>query len=362
MGHKGRRLPGFLILIPIILTFFGVFMIYEASSINATRLYGDAFLFARQQLKWFALALIVFFVFLKLDYHYFYQLSIIILLINIVLLVLIFIPGFSGTILGAKRWLSIGPIHLQPSELTKFSLIVYLSSWFCFKERNRFFAFILLTSLLIGLVILQPDMGTASVLGICAVYLYYVSGAPYSHFFLLLLIGILVGGFFIFSSPYRMNRLTSFMDPSTDPQGISYHIGQINTALSLGGWFGTGYGSSKQKFQFLPEAHTDSIFAIVGENFGFVGTSILISGYLIFFYNLYKNVIKVKDKLGFLLSSSILFLLIIQCLINLGAIAQLIPLTGIPLPFISYGGSSLLTLYALLGIMFNIFKNNKTYA
>ncbi len=361
MGRKSGSLSPLLFFVPTLLTIFGVFMIYEASSINASRLYGDAFLFVKQQVKWFGLALIIYWFFMKFDYHYLYSLALIVLIVNIVLLVLIFIPGFSSTVLGAKRWLSIGPIRLQPSEFSKFSLIVYLSAWFSFKERSRFLAFILLISLLIGLVILQPDMGTASILGLCAVYLYFVSGAPYSQFFLLIIIGLLAGGFFIFSSPYRLSRLTAYLDPKTDPQGITYHINQVNTALSLGSWFGTGYGSSKQKFQFLPEAHTDSIFAIIGENFGFVGTTILISSYLIFFYNLYLNIIKIKDRLGFLLASSILFLLVIQCLINLAAMAQLIPLTGIPLPFISYGGSSLLTLYALLGIMYNVFKYHKTY-
>ena len=361
MGRKPKRISALLFFIPTLLTLFGVFMIYEASSINAGRLYGDTFLFVKQQLKWFGLALLVYWFFIKFDYHYLYNLALITLVINIILLVLIFVPGFSTTVLGAKRWLSLGPINLQPSEFSKFSLIIYLSAWFSFKERGRFFAFILLISLLIGLVILQPDMGTASVLGLCAVFLYFVSGAPYSQFLLLIIIGLVTGIFFIFSSPYRLNRLTAYLDPNSDPQGITYHISQVNTALSLGGWLGTGYGSSKQKFQFLPEAHTDSIFAIVGENFGFVGVTILIGSYLIFFYNLYQNVIRVKDRLGFLLSSSILFLLIIQCLINLSAMAQLIPLTGIPLPFLSYGGSSLLTLYALLGIMYNIFKYHKTY-
>ncbi|OGK61976.1 hypothetical protein A2209_00580 [Candidatus Roizmanbacteria bacterium RIFOXYA1_FULL_41_12] len=361
MGRKTGRLSPLLFFIPALLTVFGVFMIYEASSINSSRLYGDAFLFVKQQLKWFGLALIVYWFFMKFDYHYLYSLALIALVVNIVLLVLIFIPGFSSTVLGAKRWLSLGPIRLQPSEFSKFSLIIYLSAWFSFKERGRFFAFILLISLLIGLVILQPDMGTASILGLCAVYLYFISGAPYSQFFLLIIIGLVAGAFFVFSSPYRLSRLTAYLDPKTDPQGITYHINQVNTALSLGGWFGTGYGSSKQKFQFLPEAHTDSIFAIIGENFGFAGTTILISSYLIFFYNLYLNIIKIKDRLGFLLASSILFLLIIQCLINLAAMAQLIPLTGIPLPFISYGGSSLLTLYALLGIMYNVFRYHKTY-
>jgi len=360
MRHKSSPISALLFFIPTLLTLFGIFMIYEASSINADRLYGDSFLFVKQQLKWFLLALLVYWFFIKFNYHHLYNLALILLIVNIVLLILVFIPGFSTTVLGAKRWLTLGPVTLQPSEFSKFSLIVYLSAWFSYKEKNRFLAFIMLTSLLIGLVILQPDMGTASILGLCAVFLYFVSGASYSQFMLLIIIGLVAGGFAILSSPYRLSRLTAYLNPTADPQGITYHINQINTALSLGGWFGTGYGSSKQKFQFLPEAHTDSILAIIGENFGFLGIIILIATYLIFFYNLYQNIIKVKDRLGFLLSSSILFLLIIQCLINLAAMAQLIPLTGIPLPFISYGGSSLLTFYACLGIMYNIFKYHKT--
>lgn len=361
MGRKSGKIPALLFFLPTLLTLFGVFMIYEASSISAARLYGDAFLFVKQQLKWFILALGAYWLFLKFDYHNLYSLAIITLLINIFLLMIIFLPGFSTTILGAKRWLSLGPVRLQPSEFSKFSLIIYLSSWFSYKERGRFFAFVLLISLLIGLVILQPDMGTATILGLCAVFLYFVAGAPYSQFLLLVIVGLLTGFFFVFSSPYRLNRLTAYLNPHQDPDGNTYHINQVNTALSLGGWLGTGYGSSKQKFQFLPEAHTDSIFAIIGENFGFIGITALIGAYLIFFYNLYLNVIKVKDRLGFLLSSSILFLLIAQCLINLAAMAQLIPITGIPLPFLSYGGSSLLTFYALLGIMYNVFNYHKTH-
>jgi len=363
MGRKaaGALFPP-LIFVPILLTIFGIFMIYEASSINSARLYGDAFLFAKQQLKWFFVGLIAFLFFYKFDYHNLYHLAFFILLGNILLLILIFIPGFSTSVLGAKRWLSLGPLRLQPSEFTKLSLLIYLSSWFSFKERGRFFAFLLLTSFLIGLVIIQPDMGTAFILGTTAVFLYYISGAPHSHFLLILLMGIVAGMFFIFTTPYRVHRLTAFFDPANDPQGINYHVNQINTALSLGGWLGTGYGSSKQKFQFLPEAHTDSIFAIIGENFGFFGTTLLISTYLIFFFNLYQNILKVKNRLGFLLASGTLFLLIIQTLVNLAAMAQLVPLTGIPLPFLSYGGSSLLVFYSLLGITFNIFRQGKTYA
>lgn len=348
-----------LIVIPLLLTTFGIFMIYEASSITAGRLYNDAFLFVRHQFNWFLIGIAVMIFFSFLDYHVLYSFSLLILLFNLFLLILVFVPGLSTTILGAKRWLKLGPINIQPSELTKLTLIIYLSAWFSFKERNRFFAFFLLTSFLIGLVMLQPDMGTAFILGMIAVFLYFISDAPWSQLILLLSLGFGAGTFFILTSPYRLQRLLTFFNPAQDLQGIGYHIQQINIALSLGGWFGGGFGSSKQKFQFLPEAHTDSIFAIIGENFGFIGSIIIIVAYLLLFFNIYKHIDKIKDRLGFLLSSGILFLLILQTLINLAAMVQLLPLTGIPLPFISYGGSSLLSFFALIGILLNIFKQHK---
>lgn len=360
MGRKKEifSLRNLFFIIPVLLTIFGIFMIYESSSVTASRIYGDSFYFVKHQLKWFILAIGVFYLFYSLDYHILYNLSLLLLLGNIVLLILIFVPGLSTTVLGANRWLNIAGIKLQPSEFTKLTLITYLSAWFTFKERGRFFAFLLLTSFLIGLVMLQPDMGTAVILGSLAVFLYFLSGAPLSHFFLLFLMGSLAGLLFIITSPYRLERLMTFLHPETDPQGIGYHVKQINIALSLGGWLGSGFGSSKQKFQFLPEAHTDSIFAIVGENFGFIGTAIIIFTYLLLFFQIYKKIEKIKDRLGFFLASGILFLMTLQTFINLGAMVQILPLTGIPLPFISYGGSSLLAFYAMMGILLNIFKQS----
>jgi cell division protein FtsW len=265
----------------------------------------------------------------------------------------------STTILGAKRWLKIGGFTLQPSELTKLTLIIYLSSWFSFKERGRFFAFLLLTSFLIALVMFQPDLGTAAMLGILSVFLYFVSGSPLIHMVFLSVTGFISGTFLIVTSSYRMKRLLTFLNSSVDPQGIGYHVNQINIALSLGGLLGTGFGNSRQKYQFLPEAHTDSIFAIIGENFGFIGALLVISAYIFLFFQIYKNIKKTKDTLGFLLSTGILFTMLVQTFINLAAIVGLTPLTGIPLPFISYGGSSLLSFYAMTGILLNIFKQNK---
>lgn len=348
-----------LIIIPILLTIFGIFMIFESSSVNAARVYSDAFFFIKHQIIWFLIALVAFSIFYFIDYHLLYNFSLLLLVINLVLLMLIFIPGMSTTVLGAKRWLKIGPIPIQPSEFTKLTLITYLSSWFSYRERSRFFAFLLLTSIIIGLVMLQPDLGTATILGATAIFLYFVSSAPLSNFLILIPLGLLTIGIFAFLEPYRIQRMLTFINPELDPQGIGYHVRQINIALSLGGLWGVGFGHSKQKFQFLPEAHTDSIFAIIGENFGFLGTSIVVFCYLILLINAYQQIIKIKNKLGFLLASGIVFLIITQSIINLGGMVQILPLTGVPLPFISYGGSSLVTFYALLGIMLNIFKQER---
>lgn len=347
-------------IIAILLTLFGIFMIYEASSVTAIRVYGDSFYFVKNQLTWFVLALGAFTFFALLDYHLLYTLALPMLLANLVLLMMVFVPGLYTTALGAKRWLRLGPIPLQPSELTKMSLIIYLSAWFSFKERSRFFAFLFLTGIVIGLVMLQPDLGTASILGLVAVFLYFMSGAPFKHFGFIIPAALVVLLVFAVSSPYRLHRLMTFTNPDSDPQGIGYHVKQINIALSLGGVFGVGFGNSKQKFQFLPEAHTDSIFAIIGENFGFVGATFITSMYMLMLFLIYQQIGKIRDRLGFLLAGGIMFLIGLQSLINLGAMVQVLPLTGVPLPFISYGGSSLVSFYILLGILVNILRRQQS--
>ena len=344
-----------LFILPVLLSIIGIFMIYEASSITAARVYGDSLYFVKNQVIWFILSLGVFAFFSRVNYHNLYHLALPLLVINLVLLLLVFVPGLYADVLGAKRWLKLGPITMQPSEMAKLTLIVYLSAWFSYKERDRFFAFLILTGLIIALVMFQPNLGTAALLGCTSLFLYIVSGAPLYHvFFLVPVAGVTLLSLALTSS-YRLRRIMAFLQPSLDPQGIGYHISQINTSLSLGGMIGTGFGASKQKFQFLPEAHTDSIFAIVGENFGFVGGILIIMIYLTMLFLLYRNIFVTKDRLGFLLAAGVFFLFGMQVLVNLGAMVQLIPLTGIPLPFLSYGGSSLLTYYALFGIAVNIY-------
>lgn len=298
----------------------------------------------------------------RLDYHKLYILALPLLVINIVLLLLVFIPGLSTSALGARRWLVIGPATLQPSEFTKFSLIIYLAAWFSYKERSRFFAFLLLTGFIILLVMLQPNLSTASLLATTAIFMYVLSGPPIQHILITFALGITTLATLAVSSSYRLKRVMTFFNPSQDPQGIGYHITQINIALSLGGIFGAGFGASKQKFQYLPEAHTDSVFAIIGENFGFVGASIIVLFYVLILFLVFQTIRNSRDRLGFLLASGIFFLIGAQAIINLSAMVQILPLTGIPLPYLSYGGSSLITFYALLGILINISRYNSKHA
>jgi cell division protein FtsW len=272
----------------------------------------------------------------------------------------VLIPGIGAKAGGARRWIDLGFFNIQPTELAKFSVIIYLSSWFIHKERKRFFSFLILIGFLMFLIILQPDMGTAIIVFLLSIIIYFLSGGSLVH--LLLLVPFAAGAFMLLIkiSPYRLNRLLAFFNPSLDPLGITYHLNQILISLSNGGLLGQGFGASRQKYLFLPEAHTDSIFAIMGEEFGFVGSCILIALYLVLIYKIYHVVRCAPDRYGKLLAGGIFAFFNLQIIINLAGVVNLFPLTGVPLPFLSYGGSNLLISFALIGILMNIEKKMRT--
>ncbi len=343
-----------LAIIPIILTTIGLFFIFDASSINAFRAFGDSFYFFKQQLIWFVLGIGVMGAFSIFDYRKLYYVSFPFLLMTIFFLIVVLIPGVGVTVGGARRWISLGPIGFQPSEVAKFSAILYLSSWFLYKERQRFISFLLLLSFIIGLIMIQPDLGTSIIIFLLFVSIYFFSGENLLHLALFSPFAFFAGLILVFSSSYRLKRLTAYLNPDLDPGGIGYHIRQITISLASGGFLGRGLSSSRQKYQFLPEAHTDSIFAIIGEEVGFLGSLVLILLYVFLLYLIFKVAVNAKDRFGKLLAGSIWCLLAWQMIINLGAMVSLIPLTGVPLPFISYGGSSLLILFSLMGIVISI--------
>lgn len=355
--HKIKSLS--LFFLPVILSVVGLFFIFEASSISAFRIYGSGFYYLKLQFIWFILGLIAMVVFSFFDYRRLYYFAFPLLLVNIGLLILVLIPGIGMASGGARRWIDLGLVTIQPTELAKFTMILYLSSWFMHKERHRFFSYLFLLALTIFLIILQPDMGSAFILLAVFLILYFLSGQELHYLFLLIPLAFVSFFVLIKTSAYRFKRFLAFLNPEADPLGMTYHLRQIMIALSAGGFLGRGIGASRQKYEFLPEAHTDSIFAIIGEEFGFIGGFALIIFYFFFLRQIFNVAKNAKDRYGKLLAGAIFSLFSLQVIVNLAGMVNLIPLTGIPLPFISYGGSSLLVFFTLTGVVINIEKMNK---
>lgn len=358
---KQKKQVDFSILIlTIFFSLFGMLMIFESSNVLAFKDFSDKYYFVKEQLKWLIIGFIALVITSKISFKKYYSLSFPLLIFTIISLLAVFIPGLGVKALGASRWLRLGPVNFQPSELAKLTTIFYLSAWFSNKEKGRLGPFILFTSMVVGLVILQPDLGTAIILSIIAITLYFLSGASLWHFLMIIPVAVVSVFILIITSAYRFRRFTTFLNPNQDPLGASYHIRQILIALGSGGFWGLGLGSSRQKYQYLPEASTDSIFAIVGEELGFIGSALLIVVSVFFLYQMVKIAKKTQDRYGFLMACGIFTLFASHLLINLGAIVALFPLTGVPLPFISYGGSNLVISLAAIGIIINISKNTAT--
>lgn len=354
LHQQQKKIDTSLLLAVILTCLIGLLFIFEASSVSSLRTFGDKYRFLKDQSLWFGLGLLALFFFINFDYHRLYNFSLPVLGVIFFLLLLVFVPGLGVKALGAHRWIKLGPFVLQPAELTKLGLILYLSAWFSNPERRRLSAFLILMISVVGLVVIEPDLGTGTIICLIAIFLYFLSRAPLWHFGLLVPLLASAGLILAVVSPYRFRRLTTFLNPENDPLGASYHIRQVLLGLGSGGLLGVGIGKSRQKFEFLPEATTDSIFAIIAEELGFLGGFLLL---LLFCFILWRGVriaLLAPDKFGHLLAAGITFGLGISAMINLGAMVALIPLTGVPLPLISYGGSSLVVTMAGMGILLNI--------
>lgn len=345
----------------ITLSLFGVLMVYDSSVAIALRDFSDQYYYVKEQIKWFIAGIIVFSICARVPYQTWYRLAFPILIGTLVLLCIVFIPGVGIRAYGAHRWINFGLFVLQPAELAKLSIVIYLAAWFSHPEKNRFFSFLLFLFMVVGLVMLEPDLGTSSIILSIAMLLYFFSGAPLKHF--IFLVPIFVGGAILLAviAPYRMQRITTFFNRSSDPLGASYHIRQVLLSLGSGGWTGVGIGQSRQKYEYLPEANTDSIFAIIGEETGFIGASTVIIFYMFIIWTGFRIALTASDKFGKLLALGVSSWVAIQTLINLGAMVAIIPLTGVPLPFVSYGGSSFIILLCAMGIVLNISKQRSTH-
>lgn len=352
--NQKRGVDWSIVFFALFLTCFGLLMIFESSNVAAFRDFGDKYHYVKDQLLWLGIGWLGFIFASIIDYHRYYKLAVPIILATIVALILVFMPGIGIKALGAHRWIGVRSFTLQPGEFAKLALVLYLSAWLSYKEKGRFIPFTLLVGLMSFLVILEPDLGTAIIILMVSVFIYFASGAALLEFAVLIPFGLIASLILAITSPYRLKRLTSFLNPNSDPLGASYHIRQILISLGSGGWFGLGLGSSRQKYEYLPEATTDSIFAIIGEEFGFLGAVLLILVFIFFLYRVLKITKEAPDRFGMLLGLGILSILGAQIIVNLGSMTAIFPLTGVPLPFISYGGSNLIVSLISCGILINI--------
>lgn len=336
------------------LAIFGVIMVYNASVVEAYRDFLDKYYYVKYQAVWALLGILAMISLSFFNYKNLKKLSPFLFFINIIFLILVLIPGIGLKVKGASRWINLGFFSFQPAELVKPTLTFYLA--YLFSHRKSFLHFIFLTVIVAGLIMLQPDLGTTIVVLLTAFLIYFVAGASILELLPLALGGFLLGLCLILTSPYRKSRLLTFLDPMRDPLGASYHIRQALIALGSGGLFGVGLGQSRQKYEYLPEATTDSIFAIIAEETGFVGAAIIILVFLMVIYRGFAIAQDAPDQFSRLLATGIICWLAVQIMLNLATMVALVPLTGIPLPFISYGGSSLIVALAGVGVLLNISK------
>lgn len=332
----------------------GLLIVYDASVIEAFRDFSDKFYFVKLQLKWMALGFLVMFIASKINYHFWGKYAGYLLLAAIFLLTIVLVPFFGQETMGARRWLKIGSFTLQPGEFTKIAFIIYLASWLSRKKEIK--QLLIVSALILILLVLEPDLGSTVVIIASGFLVYFASGAPLIYLLGGSFLGGLIGFLLIWASSYRRKRLLVFLNPSVDPQGSSYHVRQILIALGSGGFWGLGIGKSRQKYEYLPMATTDSIFAVIAEETGFVGSTLVILLFLFLIYRGIKIAQRAPDVFGQLLAIGITSWIALQFFINLAAIVVLAPFTGIPLPFISYGGSSVLITLLSMGILLNISK------
>lgn len=365
ISYKSRVKADYLFSLGVfILIFFGLIMIYSVSkylSLQLTNGENDK-IYLLNQLVSLAVGLIAWVIFQAIDYHVWKKYSGWMLVLTLFMLLAVFLFGHSGST-GAERWINIFGFQFQPSEPVKLSFIIYLAGWLSKKSEQpkgvdkNFWFFIAILALVSFFLLKQKDLGTLSVILGIASAMYYISGASLKN---LGVAGIL-GGFLFWlavkQEPYRMARILAFINPENGTLSTSYHIRNALIAIGSGGFWGLGFGQSRQKYLYLPEAQTDSIFAIICEELGFFRASIVVLVFLLLAIRGFKIAKEAADDFGRLLAIGIVVWIIFQAFVNIGAMLSLIPLTGVPLPFVSFGGSNLVVLLAAVGILMNISKN-----
>lgn len=359
--NKTRSAPDLWLLICILgLLTIGMVMVYSAGSVLGFHDYGDSTYFVKRQLLFAGLGLISMFIAANVDYHFWHKYAKIGLIVCFVLLIIVLIPGIGNVRGGARSWLGISSFGIQPSEFMKLGMILFLAKWLSHEQFNitSFTKGLLpplgLIGTAFGLIMLQPDLGTGTVMLGASLFIVFTAGAKLKHLAFLGLAGVIGFAGLIIAAPYRLLRITAFLDPWSDPLGAGYQIIQSLYAIGPGGLGGMGLGMSRQKYSYVPEPQTDFIFSILAEELGFIGGLIVLLLFLILVWRGMRIAMTIQNSFGSLLAVGIVGMVAVQVIINIGVVIGLMPVTGITLPLISYGGSSLTLMLTALGILLNL--------
>ena len=362
---RAHRADYALVLVTFILLSIGLIIMYSISPIQSQKLLGNAsrnFYFYNHLVN-VILGIGVWVIASHINYHKWREWAPFLMAVAVITLLILLVPGLSSAKNGATRWLKLGPASFQPAELMKLALVLYLARWFDQRgdDITSFWDGVVPFAIILGflgviIVIFQRDMGTMLVLGAIAVGMFYIAGIRLTHLAVLMAAAVALGVATIVAFPHRVERLLTFLKPGQADSSTGYHIHQALIGVGSGGIFGLGLGKSIQIYGYLPEAPNDSIFAIIAEEFGLIGSVLLIVLFGILVYRAFKIARSAPDAFGRLVATGIALWMMFQAVINIGAMLSLIPLTGIPLPFISYGGSSMLMTLFAIGILVNISK------
>ena len=344
----------------IILMLFGLLMIYSSSSIWAEYKFGNSFHFCIYQGAFIIIGIFLMYFLSKIHYSFYYKHATKLLVAALILLILVLIPGIGIIRNGSRSWFGIGGFGIQPSEFAKLALIIFTAKYL--EKSNKFlksytkgvFPILAILMLVFGLIMLEPDFGTGMIIVVSIIALLFIAGVNMKFFFILGGVGIIGIIVLIMIAPYRMDRITSFLNPWSDPLGTGFQIIQSLYAIGPGGLLGMGLFNSRQKHFYLPEPQTDFIFSIISEELGVLGVLIVVSLFAFLLYRSIRISLKCEDKFGKYLSFGLIFQIIVQTILNLSVVIGLIPVTGVTLPFLSYGGSSLLISSISIGVILSI--------
>ena len=364
-SHRHGQADKGLIIIAGAIIIVGIIMLAGASSVISYNTHNDSYYYLKHQLFGLILGLAVFWFFYKVDYHVWGKYALWMLIASIGLLILVFIPGLAGSWGASRSWINVFGFSLQPSEFVKITFLLYLAAWL--EGRKKKLAeisegigpFVVILGAIALLMILQPDMGTLTIIALASLIVYFIGGGRLRHLTILILLGLAALVIMVNIYPYQANRFKCLLDPSFSKDKYCYQINQSLIAVGSGGFWGRGIGASRQKFSYLPQTQNDAIFPIISEETGFIFSSGLILLFLALFFRGVAIAKRSPDDFGKILAVGIVSWIIIQALINIGGMVNIMPMTGVPLPMISYGGSAMLAALASIGILANISRQMK---